>query len=79
MGVSSVEAGDAYALALAARAQGDTASEVECLSGLARVALRESRWDEVRRHARAALQRARSPETDHSSGSRSTCSPRRHG
>jgi len=54
-------AGDAYALALAAaRAEGDTASEVECLSGLARVALRESRWDDVRRHAREALQIARS-------------------
>ncbi len=54
-------AGEAYASALAAaRAQGDTVSEVECLSGLARVALRESRWDDVRRHAQEALQLARS-------------------
>lgn len=37
-------AGDAYALALAAaRAQRGVVSEVECLTGLARVALRESR------------------------------------
>jgi tetratricopeptide (TPR) repeat protein len=54
-------AGEAYALALAAaRAQGDAVSEVECLSGLARVALRGGRWDDVRRHAQEALQLARS-------------------
>jgi hypothetical protein len=54
-------AGDAYALALAAaRGHGDVVSEVECLCGLSRVALRESRWDDVRRHAQEALHLARS-------------------
>ncbi len=58
-------AGDAYASALAAaRTQGDVVSEVECLSGLARVALRESRWDDVRRHAQEASLLARSTGDD---------------
>src|SRR6266545_5817519 len=58
-------AAGAYASALAAaRTEGDVVSEVECLSGLAHVALRESRWDDVRRHAQEASLLARSTGDD---------------
>jgi tetratricopeptide (TPR) repeat protein len=52
-------AGQAYADALAAASSaGDAALEVECLTGLARVAAREERWDEVREHGLAGLRAA---------------------
>jgi tetratricopeptide (TPR) repeat protein len=53
-------ADEAYASALdAARAAGDQVSEVECLIGLARVAARDVRWDDVRSLALEALELAK--------------------